>query len=68
MTRPPIHMLESGRPICGATDAKLISVCPSETTCPECKKYPVDRDEHGKDCGLCRLTPPGCGHEIKPAY
>ena len=51
-----IHMLHRGQPICGNPDAKLISECPTETTCPECRELSqyLDREKHKENCGLCR--------------
>ena len=51
-----IHMLSRGKPLCGDAGAKLISVCPTETSCPECIELSMglDRDKHRQECGLCR--------------
>ena len=51
-----IHILHRGQPICGDPDAKLISECPTETTCLECRRMSdgLDRAKHKEECGLCR--------------
>jgi len=51
-----IHMLHRGRAICGDPRAKLISECPTETTCPECRELSgdLDRVKHKEECGLRR--------------
>ena len=56
MTRPPIHMLSRGQALCGDPDAKLISECPTEMSCPWCQELSdgLDRAKHKENCGLCR--------------
>ena len=56
INRPPIHMLHRGTALCGDPRAKLISKCPTETTCPECRELSgdLDREKHRLECGLCR--------------
>jgi len=52
-----IHMLHRGQALCGGPEAKLISECPTEMSCPECRELSggLDREKHKEECGLCRL-------------
>jgi len=53
-------MLSRGRALCGDAGAKLISVCPTETSCPECRGLRKENDKmHGLIMKYFVLKPKG---------